>query len=520
MKAILFSTLLILLPWFLTAQEDGNYHKMFDRDVPERPNKEFQFLAYFFSQAVSSNVYPENDFLKGQIIGRMFGQNTTRTSDTLRSFYIEQRLLPFFIYQPRLFNNKVILRASFELDWTFGDVAYGVGGNFGAGFSADQVNLQTQNVELEYIPAKNWAINFGLMRLFDTPYNPYRTFFDKMTNTGYRLAFWGSDAAGISVRKDNDYSMWKVGWYQLYENNIEQDDDVTLTEFSYQRSLNPKWNLGGSVYWLRDRSNGEGGPSILGQGLTSILGAYNGVYRFPLGANPYRADVLWIGSYFSRNDELYWDPWMITGFVNANIGTVRQREINTWKKTVDIIGIAANLKTAWRYGQTPRDAITLDLIYSSGDNGIADGQYTGVLTGNNWGSPGAIFISHGSYLLFPHGNVVNRFVAAVNDISNIGYGISAGTLSYSNDIIPNKWYAKAGTAIGFSGSAPNQGGQLMGTEANAMTGVQLGPFMNFEMHAAWMALGDFYDSPVVNGGQDTRPVNPWTAFLVFKWLMF
>ena len=35
----------------------------------------------------------------------------------------------------------------------------------------------------------------------------------------------------------------------------------------------------------------------------------------------------------------------------------------------------------------------------------------GVLTGSNWGSPEALFISSGAYLLFPHGNVVNRLVA-------------------------------------------------------------------------------------------------------------
>ncbi|MBP6184090.1 MAG: hypothetical protein KA479_04065 [Saprospiraceae bacterium] len=520
MRKIYFLALLLFCQITLFAQDQGAVHKFFDRGVPERQNKEFQFLAYFFSQAVNNNMYPENDFLKGQIVGRLFGQNTTKTSDTLRSFYVEQRILPFFIYQPRLFNGKAILRASFELDWSWGDVAYGVGGNFGGGFSADQVNLQTQNVELELIPWKGWAINVGLMRLFDSPYNPYRTYFDKMTNTGYRLAYWGSDAAGISVRRDYDYNMWKAGFYQLYENNIEQDDDVTLAEFSYQHSLSPKWNLGASAYWLRDRSNGEGGPSILGQGLTSILASYNGVYRFPLGADPYRADVVWLGGFFGRNEDLYWDQWSITGFVNANLGTIRQVNAGEWRKTVDIAGLAANLKTVWRHGQTPQDAVTLDLIYASGDDGISDGTYSGVLTGNNWGSPGAIFISHGSYLLFPHGNVVNRFVSAVNDISNNGYGISAATLSVSKAFIPNRWYAKAGMASGLSNVELNNGGVVIGTELNGMTGLQLGPFMNVELHGAWLNLGDFYDSPVVNGGEQERPVNPWTAFMVFKWLMF
>ena len=50
--------------------------------------------------------------------------------------------------------------------------------------------------------------------------------------------------------------------------------------------------------------------------------------------------------------------------------------------------------------------------------------------------------------------------------------------------------------------------------------------MSLELHGAYLMLGDFYDSKQsaygspVNGGIDGRPANPWTAFLVFKWLMF
>ncbi len=119
---------------------------------------------------------------------------------------------------------------AFEIDWTWGDVSYGAGGNFGSAISADQVNLQTQNVELELIPFKNFTINLGLQRLYDTPYNPYRTFASTMLKTGYRLMYWGTDGVGVSVRYDWDYHRIKGGYYQLYENNVHQNDDVTLWE--------------------------------------------------------------------------------------------------------------------------------------------------------------------------------------------------------------------------------------------------------------------------------------------------
>ncbi|HQV33414.1 MAG TPA: hypothetical protein PKV71_16125, partial [Calditrichia bacterium] len=66
----------------------------------------------------------------------------------------------------------------------------------------------------------------------------------------------------------------------------------------------------------------------------------------------------------------------------------------------------------------------------------------------------------------------------------------------------------------------SRGGNFMGTEGNLMLGFQPGVFMNLELHGAYLSLGDFYDSPVVNGGSETRPDNAWTAFVVFKWLMF
>jgi hypothetical protein len=68
---------------------------VFEKDIPRKHEREFQFLAFFLTQGVSSNIYPENSLLKGQVIGRMFGVNSTTTTDSLTSVYAEQRLIPF-----------------------------------------------------------------------------------------------------------------------------------------------------------------------------------------------------------------------------------------------------------------------------------------------------------------------------------------------------------------------------------------------------------------------------------------
>lgn len=495
----------------------------FDKIIPAKANKDLQVFVYSYQHAVAQNYAPENDFLKGQIVGRLFGGNTTTTSKDYRAMYAEQRVIPFFVYSPKIFDGKATIRAAFEIDWTWGDVAYGTGGNSGSAISADQVNLQTQNLVVEYRPAKYWYINVGLQRMFDTPHDVYRTLFDKFTTTGYRLAFWGTDGVGITVRRESDRLKLKGGYYKLYENNVELNDDVTLMELIGQYNVAPNWNVGASVYYNRDRSGGKGGVSILGQGFASPLANYNGTYRFPLSSDPYHADIVWLGAFFSRNEEMMQGRYFLSGFVNANIGNISQLRAGAtdYSRTVSISGVSANLRTGYRYGQTVGDAVTVDFIYTSGNKGgIDDGKYTGVVTGNTWGSPASIFIGHGGYLIFPHGNVVNRFVGAVPDLSNMGYGVLGGTFNLAKDIIPHKLHSKIGGAFALSNIAPVRGGNFVGWEANAKIGYDLGAFMSIEAHAAYMGLGDFYDSSVVNGGVDQRPINPWLAFISYKWLIF
>lgn len=491
------------------------------REVPKKPEKELTFIAYFFNKAVLNNLYARNDFLKGQVVGRLFGGNTTSTADN-ESFYFEQRILPFFIYQPKLLNGRAILRASFEIDWTWGDAAYGVGGNFGGAFSADQVNLQTQNIELELIPYRGWAINLGMQRLFDTPYNPYRTFFETMTLTGYRLAFWGSDAVGITVRNDRDFIRYKAGYYQLYENNTEQKDDVVLWEFMVEKDISKKWSQGLSFWAVLDRAAGEGGVSILGQGLNSLLNDYNGVFRFnTIGNDPYRANIYWLGTFWNGDPEYTLGRLGWSGFLVYNFGRVDANRSGSWERVADISGYALVARAGYRYGQTRWDALEGDVIFTSGDdNGLNDQTYSGILTGNTWGSPGAIFIGTGSYLVFPHGNVINRYIALVPDLSNMGRGIIGGTMNLKKGFIPNKFYGKIGGAFASAVASSPGGGNLVGTEINAMLGYQPAVFMNVEVHGARAWLGDFYDSQQVNGGQTDRPADPWTIFLAFRWLMF
>lgn len=496
----------------------------YDQEIPIQAGKELKFIAYFFNQTVTSNFFPTNEFLQGQVIGRMFGRNTSQTSDEHRTFYTEQRLLPFFLYTPKLMDGKVTLRASFEIDWTWGDASYGSGGNQGAGFNADFVNIQTQNIEIEIIPKYSWAINIGLQRMFDTPYNPYRVTTDRLQNTGYRLMYWAGDAAGISVRKDFSKGSITGGVYSLSENKIELDDDVVLLNLIGNKKMSPKLNIGGSFYYVNDKSSGQGGASIFGQGPKSLLTEYMGAYRFNFPATDYDVNVMWAGAFFGFNDQYAFGNHKLTGFVNTNFGSIKDTA-----EIADILGVGANLRYSYRYGKTDNDEVYFDGIFTTGDeDGLADGTYNGVVTGNTWGAPGNLPISTGSYIMFPSGNVVNRYMPMIADISNMGFGLIALNGGVRKAIVPNKYIVSAGGAYSRSMYESPGGGYEVGTEANLGFHWKIKTLMELELRAAHVWLGDFYDSPYTNGDSfidaedrlNARPTNPWTAFIAFKWLMF
>jgi hypothetical protein len=103
----------------------------------------------------------------------------------------------------------------------------------------------------------------------------------------------------------------------------------------------------------------------------------------------------------------------------------------------------------------------------------------------------------------------------------------------SYDIVRNKLTAKLGVGAGNSNVAPPSGGHFIGVEGNAMLAWRIRVFLTAEIHAAYLHLGNFYDSPREQPGSLTstmapavagtgagRPADPWTAFVDLKWLMF
>jgi hypothetical protein len=499
-------------------------HSAMDTVVVPRDSvpKEWTFIGYSFTRATASNIAPTNDLLQGQVIGRLFGPNTTQVVDNTAT-YVEQRYVPYLIYRPRILDGLATFRTMFKIDYTWGDQAYGVGGNRGGSINGGQVNLQTLMANVDIQPeGAPWNLVIGLQRLYDNTYDPHDITLQTAQTSGYKLAFWGTNAVGANVFGTLRPGVrGRLGVYQLWENLIAGDDDVVLVMADVDSRVTPRLELGLDAWYLRDRSKGAGGISVLGQGLASTLAAYNGAVRLDIGSR-YHAHIGWLGGRAAYNREFTAGRWWADAFVMANVGTIDTTAAGDLVDGGDILGVAANASLAYRYGRTTGDKVWGEVIVTSGDgDGLADGTVHSVLTGNVWGSPVGIYSAHRAFLLFPDPQVVSRYYSAVHDISNQGFGVTGGAVNLARDWIPNRLNTKVGVASAFSNITPTDGGNYMGTEVNFEAKYDLGVFLTVGLSGAYLSLGDFYDAPGVTGeGITSRPDDPWTVFLSLSWLMF
>jgi hypothetical protein len=491
--------------------------------ISDPPTKELTFIGYSFTRMTASNVAPANDLLQGQVIGRMFGTNSTFTNPHT-ALYTEQRFVPYFVYRPSILDGYATFRTLMKIDYTWGDVNYGTGGNRGGAAGAGQVNLQTllANVEI-HPPEEHWNVVVGLQRMFDNVRDPNVTTVPTALSSGYKLAFFGNQATGINFfANPTPVSMLRLGFFQLYENAIPVDDDVMLYMADYETRINPYLEWGADVWYTHDRGDNAGGVAALGQGLTSGLADYNGATRvhFPGTTQSYKADLAWIGTHAAYNRDFSAGRWWVDGYAIANVGGADTIGTVHTAHALDIFGIAANGFIAYKYGTTANDRISFEAIYTTGDNNNAsDGKLSSVITGNAYGTPLGIYGNHRALLLFPDTKVVNRYYSAVHDISNMGFGVTGFFLNASKDLLQNRLNLKVGAATAISNVAPSGGGNSIGSEVNFELVYTHKVLFSFGLHGGYMFAGNFYDSPVTTNYQG-KPANPWVLFSTMSWYMF
>ncbi|MFT4627637.1 MAG: hypothetical protein ACI8PZ_006324, partial [Myxococcota bacterium] len=471
-------------------------------------------FALFQVRATGTDLTSTNPFLDGQVVGRIGGTNGVVVQpEGPAALYSEQRLGAFATWAPPVLGGVASLNLAGEVDFGFGDQSYGVGGNTGGGFGADQVNLQTRRLYADFRirPADLHEIHavVGLQFVADGATDPARTTPDGLLRSGARLMVFGSEAAGVTVygrvrRGWGDALRYRVGTYTLAEQAASLPDDVWLSMADLQLGPAYATSIGLHLWYLQDRSGGTGGT--LGIGPTSALSELQGGPRLdlydglpaPEGAT-LDADLVWTGIDGGFNPGLDHGPAGVHGVALLHLGRVYAPVVHD----DDVLGMLVDVEARWRFFRGKGSVARVEGLFSGGPGSFD--QYGGVITGNSYGVVGALHNTHGTLLLFPDPRSINRMVAVIPDVSGGLLGVGAITASAAVDLVPNKVNVGVG-----GGHALALDGTTWGTEINARASVEPLPFLDLGVYAATVAPG-------AASGLDAAP---WTVYGQLDWLVF
>jgi hypothetical protein len=510
----------------------GEWNDKKNREGDGEP-RELTLINYFFTRLSATNQVADPTGLRGVSLGPIGSQagSMVGVRGGSQAYYIEQRWIPVLEYSPFFVDGLASFRAQFEVDFMWGRAANTVQPNEGGGFNADQVNIQTKNVNVAFYPFRDpnkLTLLLGSQPVYDAYFDPTRTPLNDIIRTGYKLSFLGSDATGLSI-----FSAYK-GYARLsllplgsgQPDRVFTNDPrlkyVWLATADYAYPVAPGTNVGVSYWHLSDSTKGEAyafeGVVKSGPGSTG-LGQYTGTQT--MNIERATGSVNWLGTNFHHNIDFRTGRLGASGFLMYNFGSYRSDRADTvMNPQVDISGLSANLEVLYNWGRTGGDLVTLEGMFSTGDDDLSDGKYKSAFTMNQYGIPGAVWFNHKMLLLFPFTSTANNYTGAVTDLSNQGYGLQALMATASWDAIPNKLNFKLGTGFARSSVTPPEltpgtpRGSTIGTEINAEVKYNIRYLMTVGLHAGYMFRGDFYD------GSQSVTTNPWAAYTTFTWYAF
>jgi hypothetical protein len=505
------------------------WHDAKNRDQ-DSPPREFVLINYFFTRGSLTNQVGDPSGLKGVSLGPIGGVtgSAVRVGD-LAAYYVEQRWIPVIEYSPWFVDGLASFRAQFEVDFLWGRAANSVQPNEGGGFNADMVNLQTKNINVAFYPFRDptkLTLLVGTQPVYDTYLDPTRTPLNDIIRTGYKLTFLGSDATGLSIfsgyKGQGKLSILPLGTAQS-DKALEDDPRlkyIWMLTTDYVHPVQPGTNVGVSAWLLRDDAKGDAFvyEGLVKGGPGGGLGSFTGTARFNIQAPT--GTVFWLGAHFNHNIDFRTGRLGASGFLMYNGGQyVSSNPETLLNPRVKISGLSANAEVLYNWGRTPNDLVSLEGMYTTGDNDLEDGNYKSAFTLNMYGLPGAVWFNHKTLLLFPFTSTANNYTGAVSDISNQGYGLRAAIVTGSKDLIPNKLNLKLGAALASSDATPllpdgTPRGRFIGTEVNAELKYHIRYLMTVGLHTGYMFKGSFYD------GVERVTANPFAAFTTFTWYAF
>jgi hypothetical protein len=449
---------------------------------------ENEFHGMFQAQGIVSNL----------LTGTTGTVNADQASLHPSKFYVDQRARILYMAKA---NDDLKLVTHFEIDSRWGDNSYGPSTaqastnsrNAGGAIGADEINLETKNVYLDFnCPITGANVKVGIQGWSDA----------------YKGIFFGNDAAGLVISKKIGDGKFSVGGFRFDDARAasqlvgKQTRDFIFLDGAYNVTKDMK--VGASYYYYNDDN------SVLNGGTAIYAGGKN-VELHMAGVNA-AANV---------------GPVTVDGFLLAQTGTLGG--LPAAGNNTHLNAFAANLGVKAKVGV---GTIKTSLLYTSGTRSTTGATVGGnsFITAQNETS--AAFMESGVFgdantvLLF-RGNkyrTSNTDQSLVAEAGNKGAGVMAAFVGYDGAV--GKTFFNFNAAFLSDAKKTTAKSTYVGTEVNAELGYKLYDNLNASVQAAYAILGPKYQGSngtttagVVNGsGNGTDYANnPYLGRIVLSY---
>lgn len=446
--------------------------------------------------------------------------------------YIEQRMRLMYVAKA---NDNLKLVSHFEFDSRWGDTSYNQNAtnasnsgsatrNQGGGIGADQTNLETKNVYLDFnVPSTPLNIKLGIQGFSDA----------------YKGIIFNNDAAGMVATAKLTNATVNFGYFRFDDATTGSAPQIGVTATSPVTNTTTLTNAYDTVPAATSATNsllkGNNQMGNLTRDFFTLGGKYNVTKDLSFGADYYLlySDILknsatpktfinMIGVNAAANV----GPASINGFFIYQAGRMGGDPVNSAALNLPtaqkVSAFAANLAAKMPIGPGTAKVTTL---YISGDKNVSPGggtrtDFQTIMERGNTTSGHTFYEANSMILLRNATTTAGTDRAVVYDLNNVGKGFIGAFLGY--DLPMGKAFANSVVGIGavandngiaqngMNASSGTGSSNILGTEINTEVGYKLYDNLTVSVQAAYLILGDFYKNMVKT---NVTPDNPYLTRL-------
>lgn len=415
-------------------------------------------------------------------------------------FYTEQRAR--LLYLARLIDD-VKLVTQFEIDSRWGDTSQNNNRGQGGAMEADQVNLETKNVYMEFkVPYLPTTAKAGLQPFDDS----------------YKGIFLSSDIAGVTTTTRLDKLTVTAGWLRGYDNkNFKGSTDLD--------------GSGTGVPGNNGKQDGNGAnmPGRYSLDLGILEAKYAASKELAVGGSYYLTYDNLSGGYnvlntLGLNAAATFGPAAVDGFVLVQFGDNPTN--NYGRAGAKVAAFAANLGGKVKAGPGTARA---NLLYASGDDGKGNVKaFQGVNQLGDGSATSTFSAAKMTMLIANTKYAANTDRALISTVSNNDMGVMGAFFGY--DLAKDKLFGSAN--LGFAAAArENQtfkpknlknadsyaNSNYLGTEVNAEVGYKISENLTASFVGGYVFLGDYFkDTAKLPDNSIKTPDNPWKTQVVLN----